>query len=99
MLSGKSVYTCVSGRQVKTLTRLVSWLNQGFSRNLHTSNEKEQNKPRCNYRIKSVCPLEGKCLAANILCLAETWVENRNNVIEGKLHIGVTENEWKTIWS
>lgn len=55
----------------------------------------KQKKRKYNCTMSRGCPLEGNCLAENIVHLAKTEVKNRNSVNEEKLYIGTTENEWK----
>ena len=56
---------------------------------------KDQEKPKqsCNCRKKDQCPLQGNCLATNIIYNAEiTATSNQRNP---KLYIGLTENTFK----
>lgn len=46
------------------------------NRKLLNNIKSEQNKHKCNRRIKTACPLEGNYMAENIVYLAKTEVEN-----------------------
>lgn len=53
----------------------------------------EQNKFRCNYRIKTYCPMEGNCMVKNLVYVAKTEVQN--NVNEESRYIGASKNKWQ----
>lgn len=51
----------------------------------------EQNKFRCNYRIKSECPVEGNCMVKDLVYVAKV----QNSVNEESLYIGASKNKWQ----
>lgn len=53
----------------------------------------EQNKFRCNYTIKSKCPVEGNCMVKDLVYVAKTEVQNSVN--EESLYIGASKNKWQ----
>lgn len=45
----------------------VKVIVDNYNKKLLNSIKGEQNKPRCNYRIRITCPIECTCMAENIV--------------------------------
>ena len=55
------------------------------------SSEKRSTEPKCNCRNKDTCPLNGNCLATNLIYQAT--IKSPTN--QEKIYIGLTEGTWK----
>ena len=65
-------------------------------KNNHDNNllsKSDTNKRNCNCRTNNTCPLDGKCLASNIVYSAEALIVNNQHRDK---YFGICETEFKT---
>ena len=55
------------------------------------TSEKRPTQPECNCRTKSTCPLNGNCLATNVIYQATT----KSTTDQERIYLGLTEGTWK----
>ena len=67
------------------------------SHNKRTINSgNEANGKTCNYRNKSICPLDIKCLINKIVYKGEIEINNDTNELSNKVYFGISETEFKS---
>ena len=56
----------------------------------------EANGKTCNYRNKSICPLDNKCLINKIVYKGEIEINNDTNELSTKFYFGISKTEFKS---
>ena len=57
---------------------------------------KEEQKKLCNCRNRTLCPLQGNCLQKGVVYQATV---TQTNTTREDIYIGITENEFKTLYN